>query len=385
MAKAVVSIVKGSDPDQLVKEATDLLGGIGLFVRHGATVLIKPNVTHPFKPETSVCTSTGMVAAVVRLCKSAGAGRVIVGEASASGMDTKATYEISGIGAAAWAAGADDVIDFKGKDTVWVNVPILNGIQIKEVDLPKIALEADVLISLPILKTHFATYMTASIKNMKGLLKDVDKRRFHRGVLSQAVADLMLARKPDLAIVDALRPQQGLGPTIGDVIEFGVVLAGADPLAVDATCARVMGFEPAEIEHLRLAAKHGVGVLEPEHIEVRGRSVQEVQRSFVPPPDNFTGYTEYKLFTENACSSCAGCLIAVLETLKRQGKYEQNVGMSIVVGPKDEFPTGCGTGKDLLVMGNCVAKYRREGLFAPGCPPQFTAVMSVIVNREELP
>ncbi len=103
MARSIVSIVRGFDPDRMVGEAVDLLGGIGSFVRQGDTVVVKPNSGHEYPPDSAVCTSPGVVSAVIKEIHKAKPKEIIVAESSATGCDTLRCFEVSGIGAAsAW-------------------------------------------------------------------------------------------------------------------------------------------------------------------------------------------------------------------------------------------------------------------------------------------
>jgi uncharacterized protein (DUF362 family) len=114
MPKSIVAISKGDDPEKMVAEVFSLLGGVENLVKPRSTVVLKPNAGHPAAAETSVNTSPEFVAAVIKEVQKAKPKEVIVAEAAAIGCDSLHVFEVSGIGAAAEAAGAR-LVDIKGR------------------------------------------------------------------------------------------------------------------------------------------------------------------------------------------------------------------------------------------------------------------------------
>ena len=106
MAKSIVSIVKGTDPEKMVEEALSLLGGLDSLIKPKSTVVIKPNAGHPGPPETSVNVSPAFVAAVIKVLRKAQPKEIILAESAAIGCDTQECFDISGVGKAAEEAGA---------------------------------------------------------------------------------------------------------------------------------------------------------------------------------------------------------------------------------------------------------------------------------------
>lgn len=127
MVKSVVSITKGTDIQQTVTEALDLLGGVRSLVKPGEIVVLKPNAGHPMRAETSVCTNPEFVAAVIREVRKAQPKEIIVAEAAAGGCDTMECLEVSGIRKAAEEAGADRIIDIKRYEEV-ISIPIRDSV-----------------------------------------------------------------------------------------------------------------------------------------------------------------------------------------------------------------------------------------------------------------
>ncbi len=385
MPKSTVSIVKGSDAQEMVDEALSHLGGVEAFVKPGSVVVIKPNAGHPSAPETSINTNPAVVAAIIRAVRRGRPKEIILAEAAAVRMDTLKALDASGIAKAAEEAGIDRIVDIKRLDpqeVVEVKVP--DAEEILKFRLPKFLLEADCVICAPIFKTHVSMVFTGAVKGMKGTVDDKMHRRMHFVNLAQALFDLLAVVPLRLSIVDMIRPQEGLGPmTSGTPVDFGAIVAGTDPVAVDATCCRMAGIVPEET-YLKFGAERGFGNIEEDLIEVRGKTIKEAFRKLdVPFLKGFANYPEYNIYDENACSSCMGIMVAVMERLKKDGKYEENKGISIVFGPKKALPKGASRGKDLILVGNCVSKFRDEGVFVPGCPPMGSPPFWGITKRED--
>jgi hypothetical protein len=225
---------------------------------------------------------------------------------------------------------------------------------------------------------------TGAVKAMKGTVDDKMHRRMHFVHLGQALFDLLAVSPLHLAIVDMIRPQEGLGPmTSGTPVDFGAIVAGTDPVAVDATCCRMVGIVPEET-YLAIGAERGFGNIKKGLTEIRGNSIKEAFKKFDTSfLKGFANYPDYCIYDENACSSCMGIVVFALEALKRTGKYEEHKGISIVFGPKKALAKDAARGKELILVGNCVDKFRDEGVFVPGCPPMGSPIMWGITKRED--
>ena len=152
MGKSVVSIVKGTDLDEMVEKSLGHFGGAKAIIKSNSTVVVKPNAGHEGAPDSSVNTSPDVVAAVIRAVKKADPGKVILAESSAIGCDTMKCLEVSGIRKAAEDAGADEIRDIKSDEDL-VTKKIENPTSyIKQVDLPRFLVEADYVVNVPMFK-----------------------------------------------------------------------------------------------------------------------------------------------------------------------------------------------------------------------------------------
>ena len=378
MPTSTVSIVKGTDADCMVEQAVDHLGGIESLIRRGSTVVIKPNAGHAAAPETSVNTSPAVVAAVIRLVKKANPGKIILAESSAIGCDTFECLEASGIKEVAEQEGVDEIRDIKSSDEDLVTKPFDDPTsEIKQVDLPRFLLEADHLVNVPIFKSHVSMVFTCALKNLKGVVQDKHHYVMHCTNLANAMMDLGDVVRPDLTIVDMIRPMEGFGPHSGTPVEFDCVVAGQDMVAIDATACRMTGLSLEKVEYFDAAREKGLGVFDEDQIEIRGNSIEEVrQELYLPYLEGFEAWPEYNIHLEKACSTCQGLLSFTMSKLKALEQYDENAGIDIVLGRHRKLPDGVEAGNDLILMGDCSEGLRKRIEKAggtchhiPGCPP----------------
>ncbi len=138
-----------------------------------------------------------------------------------------------------------------------------------EIDLPQVLLEADVLITLPVLKTHSLTYFTGALKNQWGCLPHYNRILLHK-YLDEMLVSLHRLLRPKLAIMDGIVGVEGRGPANGKPRRMDLVLASTDSVALDSTAMRLVRLQPDRSRHVVLAAKQGLGRMHPEEIQVDG-------------------------------------------------------------------------------------------------------------------
>lgn len=377
MDKSVVSIVRGGDMDLMVEEALAHLGGVSAFFAPGASVVVKPNAGHAYPPESAVNTSPEVVAAAIRALRKGKPREIILAEASAIGCDTMECLEISGIRKAAEEAGADRVIDIKKEsDLVRVAIPDARS-QIKEVELPRFLVDADLVVNLPIFKSHVSMVFSCALKNIKGVVQDTVHAVMHFTDLAAAMMDLWSVIGVGVTIADLIRPMEGFGPHCGMPIDFGCIVAGTDPVALDATVCRMVGLDMAKVDYFKAATERGLGNTAEDRIEIRGVPLEEAHKPiYLPYLQGFDAWPEYEIHAENACSTCQGLVAYTMVRMQALGLYDSNAGAQIVVGRKKGIPPWLRRGKDLILVGDCLKPLKRriekaggECVFATGCPP----------------
>lgn len=383
MKCSVVSIVKagkrpeGEQVEQAVRRAVELAGGLDEFLPSGALVLIKPNlIAVPPSADSGACTRASVCKALADMIAELGA-RPVIAESSSRGVDTEEVMEATGY--TLLRQQGYEVIDLK--KTKRVRVPMPDGHVLKEVSTFELAMRADAIISVPVMKTHDQTDVTLSLKNLKGLATDTEKRRIHQLGVFEGVCDLNILFRPVFAVVDGITAQEGLGPLYGLPVDMGLVLAGRDLVAVDAIASEIMGFDPKEIRLVQTAADRGLGSIGRDRIRVEGEQVQRVRRRFLRMEEDKRVRVE-NLEVIHSKGSCTGCRNGVLSSLfdmKQAGTIEQAHGMTIVTGGAVPHP---GTPGDRIVpVGVCCPNWlKRLPRYVKGCPPNNVDIVQAVAG-----
>jgi len=231
-----MAIVHGPDAAVNAQKAVEALGGMGVFVRPGDKVLIKPNVGWNRLPEQAANTNPEVVAAVVRMVKAAGASVIWVGDVPVNTADR--CFERSGIKKAAGEAGAKIVMP---DETNFREVEV-GGRLLRVADVLYPFVEADKIINLPLVKQHSLSGATLCMKNWYGALGG-HRVRLHQEI-HKSIADLAAMVKPTLTILDATRILTGNGPSGGsldDVKRMDLLAASTDEVALDAWGITLLG------------------------------------------------------------------------------------------------------------------------------------------------
>ncbi len=260
-----VVIAQGGEPVQLVQTALRELGGIERFISRSDVVLVKPNIGWDRTPEQAANTNPDVVAEVVRQCLKAGAKKVIVSDVSCN--DPRRCFHRSGIAEAARNAGAEvmlpDPSKFKEVD--------LEGEGLRNWQIFEPFLYADKIINLPIAKHHSLSGATIGMKNWFGMLGG-QRSQLHQHI-HESLVDLADFIRPTLTMVDCYRILVRNGPTggsLGDVELKKTMVAGTDPVAIDAYVAKAywnLGVDA--MPYLKLASQRGLGKYEFEKVSSR--------------------------------------------------------------------------------------------------------------------
>ena len=250
----------------------------------GKRVFVKPNLIDVI-PGKNITTSPEVVAALLDLLNELGVGQVAVGDGPGFHWNVRAVARQSGV---------LDVLNKRGVPLVDLNyddpqpVPVNDGWLRREQTfwLPRHILDAEMVISVPRLKCHHWTGVTLSMKNLFGMVPAArygwPKNILHFNGISATILGLHRLLPQVVSVVDGIVGMEGDGPLFGTPVEHGLLAVGRDLLAVDVTCARLMGFELEEIEHLSLGAWAGVG--QAANIEVRGVEAEKMMRKYQRPP-----------------------------------------------------------------------------------------------------
>ncbi len=200
---------------------------------------------------------------------------IAVVESDATITDADKAFKVTGMGEMCRQNGVEFLNLRYVKEKV--KIPIPNGDALKSIEVPRLITDS-AIISAAKMKTHTATKVTLGMKNMFGLLPDKLKFKYHAMGISKVVVDINTVLHPTLTVIDGFVAMEGRGPTDGNPVNMNLIIAGKDPVATDATGARVMGIDPHEISHIRTAHQKGLGRI--DDIEVLGINIADVQRTF---------------------------------------------------------------------------------------------------------
>lgn len=246
----------------------------------GRKVLLKPNMVEPRRDARHMTTHPAVVRSVAEVFRRWEAV-VTVGEAPGHVRDTEMALVESGLGEAL----DDDRLDFADlnyEDVRWVPNRGRRS-KLAGFHFPRSVVEADLIVSLPKLKTHHWVGLTASMKNLYGTLPGIKygwpKNVLHFAGIPETVVDINASLPKAIAVIDGIECMEGDGPIMGTRKQLGLIAISLEPAAVDATCARIMGIEPARVSYLQLAEAVG-GQIQQRGIEQRGERWQPLVSPF---------------------------------------------------------------------------------------------------------
>jgi len=246
----------------------------------GKTVLLKANLVG-LDPHRVMNTHPAVIAAARESFLRLGASQVFIGDGPAMDRDTEAIIESIRLREHA-GPSAGGFVDLNIDDVERVSFQT-HASRLKELYLPKTVLGVDFLVSMPKLKTHHWAGVTLSLKNMFGIVPGAcygwPKNILHWAGIDRAILDINAAARPDFAIVDGIVGMEGNGPIQGDPKACGVLVFGSDPVAVDATCCRVMGLIPERVKYLAGAGTL-LGHLKADKIQQLGETIASVRTPF---------------------------------------------------------------------------------------------------------
>ena len=379
--KPEVFISNGNGPYNNTVEA---LKNIDLSSVKGKKVLLKPNAGRIATYDKGITTHPEVVAAAIDIFRESGA-EVSIGESPISGVNTLEAFDVTGIKKIADARNCP-LIDMDERKFITAFIP--DGIALKSMKICPELFEFDIVVSIPVIKTHMHTEATLAIKNMKGCLWRRSKVKLHMlppvegyedKPIDVAISDMASILKPHLSIIDGTVCMQGMGPSAGNPCPMDLVLVGADPFASDAVAAELMGIKSENIPHLRICKERGFGYTDLNKIEIHHANWKSLVKKFERPPVNLSlSYPNINVHDNNSCSACQSSLYLFLK------RYGDELGDYCSEGEPLNLAIGKGN-KDLpqgtICIGNCVRNQEHIGELITGCPPVASEILGAITGR----
>lgn len=372
-----------------VKHLIDILGGLKKFVKPGRTVVIKPNIVsdHGLKDgvyKGGIVTDIRVIRALVELLLPV-AGKIIIGEGSSiNRSETAKMFQ---------HYGYDGLVDLDPVKVSLVDLntdkqvekPVPGGKRMLSRKIPLTIEEADVIISVPVLKIHFAAVASLSIKHLQGAVPPLEKYMTHFFGLWQNLVNIHHLIKPKLIIIDGLIGQEDFGPVSGTPKKMDLLIGGTNPVAVNAVAMRVMGIDPVTSPPVFLAYMQGMGPIESEKINIVGPSIKEVASPFKQPEINVKSGRDFIIHVGSACSGCTGYLHFVLNKLRRFDPKDESRMLidrpfdrkvNIFLGPVNQHAIN--PDETNIFMGICQQHNAEMGTHLPGCPPHAETIVNGI-------
>jgi uncharacterized protein (DUF362 family) len=289
--RSTVAVVPCPDYDhQLLprlEEGWDLAGGPDV---RGRSVLIKPNLADHIDGRP-VTTDVRLIQALILLLQRRGVRQITVADGSFLRKDPLPILDGSGL----TPVLADLNVPFLDLHHDETRIQSTRGDFMRHTSslhLSRTFLDADLVISVPKMKTHHWADVSLSLKNMFGVVPGIKygwpKNLLHQNGVSASIAALYASFPFDFAVVDGVVGMEKDGPLFGEPVPSGVLVLGSDGVAVDATCAHLMGFEVDQIEHLAFMAWAGLGLADITRLDLRGVNLSELRRNYVAPPKHET-------------------------------------------------------------------------------------------------
>lgn len=289
VVNAVVGLGLGKDHAATTAQAIANAGGLARVVKTGNTVLIKPNLCWSNITSRPVNTDYRVVAEIVRQVRALGAGRIIIAEGpfgpecfteamlAYNHYDRIEDVELVSLN----TLTKEDCYERTGR----------NSVTGKALFIPKIYVDADVVITVAKMKTHNAGMVTLGLKNAFGVpprsiygtsgSTSGSKLLLHNDYdFNAAIVEINLIRTPDFVVIDGIVAGEGSGPLKNTPVDARIIIAGRDIVAVDTVAATFMGFNPDKIPHLSLAHSAGLGEGDLEEIKVVGGNLADLAIDF---------------------------------------------------------------------------------------------------------
>lgn len=264
----------------------------------GKRVVLKPNMVD-VSDTRPIHTDPRLLDALVAHLSGLGAREIVLAEGTSHNRDSEDLFRRAGYEALARRRSIR-LVDLNYDDLIPVKCVDPGATLLKEMALPRTIVTADVLISVPKMKTHKLAGITLSLKNVFGVLPGTvygwPKNTLHWNGIPLSICEINGTIKTHYSVVDAVVGMEGHGPIMGTAKRVGVLVMGDNALAVDATASRIMGVDPARVDYLALAHRTRLGSLRQEDIAIAGVPAERARTDFVLDPE----YAQLKLSTENA-------------------------------------------------------------------------------------
>jgi uncharacterized protein (DUF362 family) len=350
-----VSIVRTNKGiDSALQKVLELIGGLQEHIGKQDTVMLKPNING-----TECVTNIDLVESLIRLLIDFGAKKIFVAE-STFGNDRMTDMFFN-------KTGYTEMVKRYGIPLINLNRSQAVDIEVKRphilksLKIAKEVYEADRIINIPVMKVHYATGITLSLKNLKGILVLGEKRHFHEVGLDKAIVDLNNTIKPDLNIIDCIQCMERMGPRGGDLVDLNLLIAGASSVETDYVGCLIMRHAMEDVKHLQLFIEDNH--VDLSQIKIMGEKVEDVNYSFKKALMSNIIPKGFFIHNVDACSSCMNALLLSFEIFGKEAFQNTHVYLGTKI---DKNNSG---NEYKIALGNCCDKDIKYNIQVKGCPP----------------
>lgn len=283
----IIGIGRGEDYAKVTAEAIENAGGLKDCVNKGDTVLIKPNICTLTGEEDHPCiVDHRAVQQIVNMVLELGASRVIVAEGPIFGNPFAGSAVKLNKYNAIQNAELLNINDLDKEDCY--ELKPLKSVTGKAIFIPKVYMDANVVINVAKLKTHSLTeaLATLSLKNLFGVPPQKvygqtgNKYGLHKLGIKEAIVDINRIRRPDFAVIEGIVGGQGMGPVENQPVKSNIVFAGKDPVALDTAALTFMGLKVEEVLHVQFAGEQKLGIADLDKIKIVGADLASIKMKF---------------------------------------------------------------------------------------------------------
>lgn len=383
-----VKVVHGEDAAQC---AYDAIAAVCKEDVTGKKILLKVNTGFKGPARSALCTNPDVVEGLIRFFQDRNAGHILVGDSSIVGVDSAEALEAAGITAACAKYPGVECRDLNSFDPVETQIP--DGLMVNSIIFTSALFDSDIVVTVPVVKTHMYAGVTLSIKNMKGTMYKREKTKLHRlnkplppdpegRVLDYGLRDLAKVCYADYAVVDGTYCMEGFGPSGGEIVKLNVVLASKEPVAADMATLKLMQIPLEDVGHVRLIAKaRGVDY---DTMTVEPSDYEKYGKKFVTADEARLGLScdKLQMCDESACSACHAALVQFLRYHTHE--FENGEYTYQIFAGKDVKEDDIRKAEHPILVGNCTAKFRDLAPFCKGCPPIPSEVTKTIKGEAGL-
>lgn len=368
MLKNELIVVHGGDIAAMTREVL-VAAKIETLIPPGARIALKPNLVVAKPASSGATTHPEIVGAVVEYLRAKGFERISIIEGSWVGDSTSRAFVAAGYKELSASLGVP-LVDLQ-RDS-WKRYDAGGGLKIAVCDQ---AMAADFIINLPVVKGHCQTTVTCALKNLKGCMPDEEKSRFHELGLHEPIARLNRVLKPGFILADAMCGDLDFEEG-GNPVPMNSLVAGLDPVLLDAYACRLMGHDPADVAYIGLAESYGVGTSDLASANIIELGDKEAS-PHVPVRTGRVKALATRIEERSACSACYAALVHGLARMEERGLLKRLDGaLATMREPRIAIGRGFrGQAYDGLGCGICA---RGANASVKGCPPDGAAVAELL-------